>query len=75
MMLDAISSSQVGLSAEEKDEAPNDTTFKRWNCHSSRELLCKLCRTFPPPAMGVQFTICLGQTGYADPLVGWRCSS
>ena len=29
--------------------APNDTFYKRWSGH---KLLCKLCRTFQPPAMG-----------------------
>ena len=33
-----------------------------------------MCRTFPPPAMGVRFTV-FGQAGHADPLDGWRCSS
>ena len=33
-------------------EVPNDTTYKRWSCHSGRRLLFKLCRTFPPPVMG-----------------------
>ena len=33
-------------------EAPNDTAYKRWSCHSGHKLLCKLCRTFPPPAIG-----------------------
>ena len=33
-------------------EAPNDTAYKRWSCHSGFKLLCKLCRTSPPPAMG-----------------------
>ena len=28
--------------------APNDTAYKRWICHSSHKLLCKLCRTLPP---------------------------
>ena len=28
----------------------------RWSCHSGHKLLCKLCRTFPPPAMGARFT-------------------
>ena len=31
--------------------APNDTAYKRWSCHSGLKLLCKLCRTSPPPAM------------------------
>ena len=38
-------------------EAPNDTAYKRWICHSGLKLLCKLCRTFPPPAIGARFTI------------------
>ena len=37
--------------------APNDTAYKRWSCHSGLKLLCKLCRTSPPPAMGVRFTV------------------
>ena len=28
------------------------TAYKRWSCHSGLKLQCKLCRTFPPPAMG-----------------------
>ena len=38
-------------------EAPNDTAYKRWSCHSGFKLLCKLCRTSPPPAMGARFTV------------------
>ena len=34
---------------------PNDTAYKRWNCHSGLKLLCKLCRTSPP--MGARFTV------------------
>ena len=49
-------------------------TYKRCSCHSGHKFLCKLCRTFPPPAMGVRFTV-FGQAGHADPLDGWRCSS
>ena len=37
--------------------APNDTAYKRWSCHSGFKLLCKLCRTSPPPAMGTRFTV------------------
>ena len=37
--------------------APNDTAYKRWSCHSGFKLLCKLCRTSPPPAMGARFTV------------------
>ena len=40
-------------------EALNDIAYKRWSCHSGHKLLCKLCRTFPPPAMGAQFTVFL----------------
>ena len=39
------------------DMAPCDTTYKRWNCHSGHKLLCKLCRTFPPSALGARFTV------------------
>ena len=37
--------------------APNDTAYKRWSSHSGFKLLCKLCRTSPPPAMGARFTV------------------
>ena len=37
--------------------APNDTAYKRWSCHSGFKMLCKLCRTSPPPAMGARFTV------------------
>ena len=38
--------------------APNDTAYKRLSCHGGgHELLCKLCRTFPPPAMAARFTV------------------
>ena len=37
--------------------APNDTAYKRWSCQSELKLLCKLCRTSPPPAMGARFTV------------------
>ena len=41
-----------------KSVAPNDTSYKRWCCHSGHKLLCKLCRTFPPaPEMGARFTV------------------
>ena len=50
-------------------EAPNDTAYKRWSCHSGFKLLCKLCRTSPPD---LPF---LGHAGHADPLNGWRCCS
>ena len=55
--------------------APNDTAYKRWICHSGHKLLCKLCRTFPPPEMGGRFTVFFWQAGHAAPLDGWRCSS
>ena len=34
--------------------APNETFYKRWSYH---KLLGKLCRTFPPPAVGARFTV------------------
>ena len=37
--------------------APNDRAYKRWSCHSKLKLLCKLCRTSPPPAMVARFTV------------------
>ena len=54
--------------------APNNTAYKRWSCHSGFKLLCKLCRTSPPPAVGTRFTV-FGHAGHADPLDGWRCCS
>ena len=53
-------------------QAPNDTSYKRWSCHSGLKLMCKLCRTSPPPAMGARFTV-FGHSGHADPLDVWRC--
>ena len=44
----------------------NDRAYKRWTCHSGLKLLCKLCRTSPPPAMGARLTV-LGHVGHADP--------
>ena len=41
-------------------EATNDTIYKRWICHIDHKLLCKLCRTFRPPAMGARFTVFWG---------------
>ena len=38
-------------------EAPSDTAYKQWSCHSGHKLLSKLYRTFPPPAMGARFTV------------------
>ena len=40
-----------------EEEAPNDTAYKRWSYHRGLKLLCKLCRTSPPPAMGARFTV------------------
>ena len=54
--------------------APNDTAYKWWSCYSGFKLLCKLCRTSPPPAMGARFNV-FGHAGHADPLDGWRCCS
>ena len=62
------------LGGEPQREAPNDTAYKRWSCHSGLKLLCKLCRTSPPPAMGARFTV-FGHAGHADQLNGWRCCS
>ena len=36
-------------------KAPNDAAYKRSSCHSGLKLLCKLCQTSPPPAMGARF--------------------
>ena len=42
---------------EHMEEAPNDTAYKRWSCHSGLKVLCKLCRTSPFPAMWARFTV------------------
>ena len=31
---------------------PNDTTYKRWSCHSGLKLLCKIVSNFPAPSNG-----------------------
>ena len=50
----ALSSASVAVSvAMAVTVAQNDTSYKRWSCHSGHKLLYKLCRTFPPPAMGL----------------------
>ena len=38
-------------------DASGDHMGERWSCHSGFKLLCKLCRTSPPPAMGARFTV------------------
>ena len=43
--------------ADSINGAPNDTAYKRWSCHSGLKLLCKWCRTSPPPVMGARFTV------------------
>ena len=48
---------QADLAEDLIVEAPNDTAYKRWRCHSRLKLLCTLCRTSPPPAMGARFTV------------------
>ena len=50
----------VDESTEVNNVAPNDTAYKWWSCHSGLKLLCKLCQTSPPPAMGARFTVFLG---------------
>ena len=40
-----------------ESEATNDSAYTRQSCHSGLNLLCKLCRTFPPPAMGARFIV------------------
>ena len=53
-----IRSSKTSNKADRHERlAPNDTAYKRWSCHSGFKLLCKLCRTSPPPAMGARFTV------------------
>ena len=50
----------AGIQVTTQPTAPNDTAYKRWSCHSGLKLLCKLCRTSPPPAMRARFTVFLG---------------
>ena len=40
------------------------TVYKRWSCYSGHKLLCKLCQTFPPPAMVARFTVFCGPSGW-----------
>ena len=40
-----------------RKRAPTDTAYKWWSYHRGHRLLCKLCRTFLPPAMGAQFNV------------------
>ena len=54
---DFVVLSVVEVCADYVGVAPNDTAYKRWSCHSGFKLLCKLCRTSPPPAMGARFTV------------------
>ena len=49
--------------------APYDPAYMRWSCHSALKLLCKLCRTSPPPAMGSDLSF-FGHAGHADPVDG-----
>ena len=59
-MFETIDRTRSGTSNEfwqGVNQAPNDTAYKRWSCHSGFKLLCKLCRTSPPPAMGARFTV------------------
>ena len=42
---------------DDTDNDKSDTAYKRWSCHSGFKLLCKLCRTSPPPTMGARFTV------------------
>ena len=49
--------------------ARNDTAYKWWSCHSVHKLLCKLCRTFPPPPMEARFTVFLASRPCG--LAGW----
>ena len=40
------------MDADCKQQAPNDTVYKWWSCHSCYKLLCKLCRNLPPQQWG-----------------------
>ena len=53
----AVSLFFFDVNVDNSSLAPNDTAYKRWNCYSGLKLLCNLCRTSPPPAMGARFTV------------------
>ena len=57
MCLPALTNTLFKKEAMTVQMAPNDTAYKWWSCHSRQELLCKLCRTLPRPAMGARFTV------------------
>ena len=43
--------SLLDLTVEAGNPAPDDTAYKRWNCHSGfGKMMCKLCRNLPHPA-------------------------
>ena len=52
------------VEVEQRRRDPNDTTYKRWSCHSGYKLLCN----------GARFTV-FWQVGHVDTLDGWHCSS
>ena len=58
--LQALHTNAVDKAVKSHEMAPNDTAYKRWSCHIGLKLLCILCRTSPPPAMGTRFTVFLG---------------
>ena len=61
--------------SNEEEMAPNGTAYKRCSSHSRHKLLCKLCRTFPLPAMEARFTGFFWHACHADPMDSWRCCS
>ena len=50
--------------------APNDTAYKRWNCHSWYKLLCKLCRNLPLQQWGLDLPF-LGGGSQPCGTAGW----
>ena len=55
-------------------EAPNDTAYTRWSCHSGLPIPVQIVSTPPAPSMETPLPL-FGQDGHADPLDGWQCCS
>ena len=49
--------SKLNRDGDNFEQPPNDTAYTRWSCNSGLNLLCKLSRTSPPPAVGARFTV------------------
>ena len=51
------------------EEAPNDTAYTRWSCHSGLANPVQIVSTPPARSNGGPITV-FGQAGHADPLDG-----